>query len=378
MPDPTLLTIVLNWRTPAMTLEAAEAALREMAGIAGGLIIVDNNSQDGSFETMAAAAEARGWTEGGRVRVLQSGRNGGFGAGNNAGIRAGLARGAAPDYVYLLNSDAFPDPGAIRALLDHLEAHPEVGLAGSYIHGPDGEPHLTAFRFPSLWSEFEGAARTGPITRLLARHVVPLPIPERTVPVDWLAGASVMMRRRALDEIGLFDERFFLYFEETDLCRRARAAGWPTAYVRESEVTHIGSVSTGMKTWARTPELLVQLAPALLRQEPRGGLRGRGDARPSRVGEQHESFEPGERVAARRWRGSSTWSRRAPCSGPAACRTPRGPEPRPPRPDRVACGARRAPAHEPGPRRRPRHSPGAPRAAPRGAPRAGARRSPRW
>ena len=126
---------------------------------------------------MRAAAEAAGWTAGGRVRVLQAGRNGGFGAGNNAGIRAGLAGGAAPDYVYLLNSDAFPDPGAIRALLDHLEAHPAVGLAGSYIHGPDGEPHLTAFRFPSLWSELEGAARTGPITRLLARHVVPLPIP---------------------------------------------------------------------------------------------------------------------------------------------------------------------------------------------------------
>ena len=202
---------------------------------------------------MRAAAEAAGWTAGGRVRVLQAGRNGGFGAGNNAGIRAGLAGGAAPDYVYLLNSDAFPDPGAIRALLDHLEAHPAVGLAGSYIHGPDGEPHLTAFRFPTLWSELEGAARTGPITRLLARHVVPLPIPATATPVDWLAGASVMLRTRVLDRIGLFDERFFLYFEETDLCRRAKAAGWPTTYVRASEVTHIGSVSTGMKAWGRTP-----------------------------------------------------------------------------------------------------------------------------
>ena len=185
--------------------------------------------------------------------MVAAGRNGGYGAGNNVGIRAGLSGGGRPDYVYILNSDAFPDAGAIRRLVDDLEGHPDVGFAGSYIHGPDGEPHATAFRFPTLWSEFEGAARVGPISRLLARHIVALPIPEVRRPVDWLAGASVMMRRTMLDAIGLFDEGFFLYFDETDLCRRGRTAGWPTVYVRESEVTHIGSVSTGMKAWTRTP-----------------------------------------------------------------------------------------------------------------------------
>lgn len=251
MSGPRLLTVVLNYRTPEMTLQAVEAALREMEGIDGEIVVVDNDSQDGSFERMRAAVKAAGWCREAQVRVLQSGRNGGFGAGNNFGIEAG--REAAPDYVYILNSDAFPDPGAIRVLLDYLEAHPGVGLVGSYIHGPDGDPHATAFRFPSIWSELEGAAKSGPVTRLLARHVMPLGIPEATREVDWLAGASMMMRRRVLDETGLFDERFFLYFEETDLCRRARRAGWPTVYVRESEVTHIGSVSTGMKTWRRIP-----------------------------------------------------------------------------------------------------------------------------
>ena len=249
--DPVVLTVILNYRTAAMTLQAAEAARREMAGIAGEITIVDNDSGDGSFETMAAAVAAAGW-EG--VRVLQSGRNGGYGAGNNFGIRAGLAGGRLPDYVYILNSDAFPDPGAIRLLVDALDADPAIGFAGSYIHGPDGEPHVTAFRYPTLWSEFEGAARTGPVSRLLSKHVVTLPIPDATCAVDWLAGASVMMRRTALDAIGLFDERFFLYFEETDLCRRARQAGWRTLYVRASEVSHIGSVSTGMKTWRRMPQ----------------------------------------------------------------------------------------------------------------------------
>lgn len=80
-----------------------------------------------------------------------------------------------------------------------------------------------------------------------------LPVPDHSRQVDWLAGASVMMRQSMLDEIGLFDETFFLYFEETDLCRRAYLAGYNTVYIRESEVTHIGSVSTGMKTWDRVP-----------------------------------------------------------------------------------------------------------------------------
>lgn len=253
MTDPRLLTVILNWRTADMTLEAVEAALREMEGLPGEIVVVDNESQDGSFEVMLEHARHRGWTAKGRVRVVQSGENGGFGAGNNFGIRMGLSDGTDPDLIYILNSDAFPDPGAIRALIDCLDTTPEAGFAGSYIHGPGGDPHLTSFRFPSIASEFEHAVKLGPVTRLLGRYAVPIPVPDRTREVDWLAGASLMMRREVLDEIGLFDERFFLYFEETDLCLRAARAGWKTIYVRESEVTHIGSVSTGMKSWGRVP-----------------------------------------------------------------------------------------------------------------------------
>jgi N-acetylglucosaminyl-diphospho-decaprenol L-rhamnosyltransferase len=251
----TVLTVILNWRTADMTLRATEAARREMAGLPGAITIVDNDSGDGSFETLSREIAARGWQLGETpVQVLQSGRNGGFGAGNNVGIRAGLLGGARPEYVYILNSDAFPDLGAIRALYDHLGAHPQVGFVGSYIHGDDGEPHRTAFRFPSALGEFEAHIRFGPISRLLSRYIVAQPIPEATTRVDWLAGASLMMRQDVLDQIGLFDETFFLYFEETELCHRAAAAGFPTDYVRESRVTHIGSVSTGMKTWRRMPD----------------------------------------------------------------------------------------------------------------------------
>ncbi|MEZ5798316.1 MAG: glycosyltransferase family 2 protein [Paracoccaceae bacterium] len=251
---PRLLTVILNWRSADMTLKAAEAALVALQGIDGALVIVDNDSGDGSFETLTAEADSRGWTRGPhRVRVLQSERNGGFGAGNNHGIRAGLPDGSRPDYVYLLNSDAFPAPDAIGALLLHLETHPATGFAGSFIHGPEGEPHRTAFRFPSIPGEFEQQIRLGPVSRLLRRHIVAQPIPQATARVDWLAGASLMMRQSVLDRIGLFDETFFLYFEETDLCRRAALAGFPTDYVVESRVAHIGSASTGMKTWTRIP-----------------------------------------------------------------------------------------------------------------------------
>ena len=244
----TVLCVILNWRTAEMSLKAARAAMVAMEGIDGAITLVDNDSQDGSYESMAEAT--RDWP---RVRVLQSGRNGGYGAGNNCGIRAGLPDGARPDYVYILNSDAFPAPDAIRTLVAYLDSHPAVGFAGSHIHGDDGAPHTTAVRFPTIASEFEGAAKTGPVSRLLKNSIVAPDLPTETTPVDWLAGASVLMRRSVLDQVGLFDESFFLYFEETDLCLRAARAGWPTVYVVESRVMHLGSVSTGMKEWRRVP-----------------------------------------------------------------------------------------------------------------------------
>ncbi len=250
---PTVLTVILNYRTAEMSIQSAEAAVREMEEIAGEIIIVDNNSEDGSEEHMRAEVDARGWAASGRVRVLQSGYNGGFPFGTNHGMRAGLSDGSRPDYCYALNSDAFPDAGAIKVLLSYLEEHRDVGFAGSFIHGDDGVPHETCFRFPSLLNELEGAMSFGPVSRLLKNNAMVLPIPEETGPVDWLAGASLMMRDSVLQKVGLFDETFFLYFDDPDLCRRALKAGWPTIFVRESEVTHIGSVSTGMKTWKRIP-----------------------------------------------------------------------------------------------------------------------------
>lgn len=245
-----LQAVIVNYRTPEMTLDALRALARELAAFPDARVeIVDNASGDGSVERLRAGVVELGLAD--RVEVTETARNGGFAYGNNAAIRRALERPEPPDYVYLLNSDAFPDPGSLSRLVAFLDERRDVGIAGSYIHGPGGDVHITAFRFPTLASELQGSARLGFLTRLLRRSVVPLPLPESARQVDWLAGASMLVRREVFRDVGLLDETFFLYFEETDFCRRARAAGWPTWYVRESSVTHVGSVSTGMKDKSR-------------------------------------------------------------------------------------------------------------------------------
>jgi len=246
-----LLSVIVNFRTAEMTMDSIRACLRETASIPDSHIsVVDNDSGDGSWEKLVDFVNREGL--GDRVRVIKSPLNGGFGYGNNVAIRLALEAEDKPDYIYLLNSDAFPDPGAITELLNFMESHPDVGITGSWIHGEDGAFHHTVFRFPSWQSELESALRFSPVTKLLGRYrVMRLPVPTEPTELDWTAGCSFMMRKQMLEQIGLFDESFFLYFEETDLCKRAKQAGWSTYYIPSSRVTHIGSVSTGMKNTSK-------------------------------------------------------------------------------------------------------------------------------
>ncbi len=238
-------SVTVNYKTADLTLRALEAVLVDLVPLSGTALVVDNDSRDGSAERLRRAIGERGWSE--RVTLLVSGENVGFGAGNNIAFRHALARRDPPDYFYLLNPDARPDPGALRALVEFMDSHPGVGLAGSKIRHPDGSPRISAFRFPGVLSEIEAGLRLGLVSKLLGPWRVWAPPPERTGPVDWVSGASVIIRRDVLEQVGLFDERFFLYFEEIDLGLRAKRAGWPTWYVVESEVEHIGQVSTGLR-----------------------------------------------------------------------------------------------------------------------------------
>ena len=246
-----LVVVLINYRTAQLTLDALRSTLRELESIPDTLVhLIDNDSGDGSYARLRDEIAREGWQE--RVRLIATARNGGFSYGVNAGVRPALESSDPPDYFYLLNSDAKPDRGAIATLLRFLDENARVGICGSYVYGPDGETHDTAFGFPSPIGEFTSHVYgLGLANRLLDRWVVSRPVPDRAARVDWLAGASMMIRRRVLEDAGLFDEGYFLYFEETDFCRRAAEAGWPTWYVPESRVVHLGGASTGWKDFSR-------------------------------------------------------------------------------------------------------------------------------
>lgn len=236
--------IVVNYRTADSTLAAVESLVPAMEGL-GKIVVVDNHSADGSFERLSEVVRERGLAD--RVDVVGSQVNGGFGYGNNVAIHRAYDSNELPDYFYLLNPDALAEPNTVRTLVEFMDSTPHAGIAGTRIHNMDGTQHISAFRFPSPLGELESGLRLGMATRVLGKWVVARELPRKTGRVDWVSGASLMLRRSVLEKIGLFDERFFLYFEETDLCFRARRASFETWYVHEAIVRHEGSISTGMK-----------------------------------------------------------------------------------------------------------------------------------
>ena len=240
----TLATVIVNFRTAALTAQVVEALLSEIQEIDGQVVVVDNDSGDGSFEHLAETARARGWDE--RVAVIRSDRNGGFGYGINVGVRHALSSPRPPRFVYVLNPDAFPQRDAVRALVDTFEADPRIGIAGSHIHAAEGDERVGAFRFPTLFSEFESTINFGPVSRLLRRWMISDELPTQTCEVDWVSGTSFMVRREVFESIGLFDDGFFLYFEEIDFCKRSKGSGFKNVFVPRSAIRHIGSVSTQM------------------------------------------------------------------------------------------------------------------------------------
>ncbi len=239
-----IVSITVNYKTPELTIRAIQSELADLRDLGGQIIVVDNDSQDESFEYISKEVASRGWS--GIVKVVKTPRNGGFGYGINFASETTLERGEKPDYFFLLGPDATVDQGSLTRLVAFMDANPHVGLAGSKTCNTDGSPRVSAFRFPGVLSELEEGLRLGICSRVLARWTVRRPIPQKTTEVDWVSAASMIIRRKVLEQVGMFDESFFLYFEETDLCRRSKLAGWPNYYVIESTATHVGQVSTGI------------------------------------------------------------------------------------------------------------------------------------
>jgi GT2 family glycosyltransferase len=235
-----IAVVILNYRTPELALDCLASLEGELGSVSAAAIVVDNASGDGSADRLDRELRARGWRW---ARVVRSATNAGFSAGNNRGIASIDA-----DAYLLLNSDTLVRAGAIAALHAELARNPDVGLAGPRLEWPDGTPQVSSFRQATPFTELLRAARTGPLDRLLSRHVTAKPIPEHPEDTDWVSFAAVMIRREAIEGVGPLDEGFFMYFEDADYCRRARRAGWRVRFCPDARVVHLRGGSSRVKS----------------------------------------------------------------------------------------------------------------------------------
>jgi N-acetylglucosaminyl-diphospho-decaprenol L-rhamnosyltransferase len=234
--------VIVTYRTAELTIACLRSVQEERQAskaITVRAVVVDNASGDAAV--IRSALEAEGWQS--WVTLIEAPVNGGFAYGNNLGAQHAYAE-KSPDYVYVLNPDTEVRPGAIGSLVRFLEASPQVGIAGGSFEHLDGRIWPIAFRFPTIFSELSHGLQIGIVSRLLQRWTVASPMIQLTQPTDWICGAAMMIRPAVFDRIGGFDENYFLYFEETDFCNRARQAGYATWYVPESRVMHIMGQST--------------------------------------------------------------------------------------------------------------------------------------
>ncbi|HVL82457.1 MAG TPA: glycosyltransferase family 2 protein [Actinomycetota bacterium] len=201
------------------------------------VVVVDNASTDGSPDRIAAEHPG--------VALVRSPRNLGFGGGVNLG-----AREADEPYLLLMNPDATPEPAAIGRLVDLLERTPRAAAAGPLVLNPDGSIQPSKRAFPSLWhSALHGLVgpfwTSNPGTRAYILADAPMDEPVR---VGWLSASAVLLRRSAFDEVGGFDEDFFFFVEDVDLCRRLVDAGWEMWFEPRARVVH-----TWGGSWTKRP-----------------------------------------------------------------------------------------------------------------------------
>ncbi|QTE29272.1 glycosyltransferase family 2 protein [Pengzhenrongella sicca] len=247
MSDPDVTTVVVNWNTVGLLDECLASILAATPpGVANDVVVVDNGSTDGSLEHLAAA-----WPH---VRVLANPENVGFCRANNRAIRATRS-----PYLLLVNTDARLPVGGIDALLRYFEEDDRAAVVGPrLVYGDGAFQRWTAGRLPAAGSMavyLFGLDRVGP--RALRRRGLYLGADTRQpFRPAWVSSAVMAVRRAALDEIGLLDERIFVYMDDVDLCARAGAAGWHVWYAADVTATHFMGSSSRRATGRASPEAL--------------------------------------------------------------------------------------------------------------------------
>lgn len=233
--------IVLNYRTPRLVVDCLGSLDGQVDPGRHDVVVVDNCSGDGSGEQIRRAIAERGWQ--GWARVIESPLNGGFAAGNNVGIWETRS-----NWCVLLNSDTLVRPGALEELLNAADrSGPEIGLIGPRLEWLDGEVQVSTFRFRTPLTELIASSRSGWLGRRFLGHVVAKPVDRACADLDWVSFACVAIRREVIERVGLLDDRYFMYFEDMDYCRRARLAGFKVAYEPAARVVHLRGGSSEVK-----------------------------------------------------------------------------------------------------------------------------------
>jgi GT2 family glycosyltransferase len=230
-PNPLISVVIVSYNTRDMTLECLRALCASTKGIASEVWLVDNASTDGSVDAVRQCFP--------EVRLIANDRNVGFGTANNQAMRQ--ARGK---YVLLLNTDAFVERSTISTLAACLDAHPDIAAVGPRLHNADRSLQRSCYRFPSpLRTMFENLLFTAAFpNNSIVGDLRNWPH-DAERDVDFVIGACVLFRHSVLKTIGLFDEEFFMYAEETDLFYRLKKAGHRTVFVPTAQCTHLGGGS---------------------------------------------------------------------------------------------------------------------------------------
>ncbi len=219
-----LSIIIVNWNTKDLLIQCLKSIVPTTQRLKTEVLVVDNGSTDGSEEVVK-----KGFPD---VAFIQNDQNLGFAKANNQALR--MAKG---EYILLLNPDTQVKEGAIEKLLSFLEAHPEAGVAGAQLMNPDGSKQNSIANFPSLATEL--------LNKSLLRWFFPNRFPGKEmnypepIEVDSVIGACMMVRREAIEKVGLLDEDYFLFLEETDWCYRMKKAGWKVYHVPQAEIYHL-------------------------------------------------------------------------------------------------------------------------------------------
>ena len=220
-----------------------EACLRSVLEDGAQQVVVVENGAPGSVDRALAALSAERSTA--PVRVVRPGKNLGYGAGANRGLAA-LADDGAPQWILVSNPDLVVHPGALPSLRAALEAHPAWAIVGPRIYTETGDVYPSVRNFPSFTDAAGHAllAQFNPDNPFTRRYNPGAPEGDLVTSAGWVSGSCFLARREALEELGGFDESYFMYLEDTDLCWRAHQAGWGVGFAGTAGVTHLQGVST--------------------------------------------------------------------------------------------------------------------------------------